>query len=100
MGWVDCTVCTLAFLSHAVQYLTEVCAEYVCIVIAVSSVLIKRVSGLESVDDSTSSMASALRFLSIRTQLVSSDRESVLSPALPPVCWKTLGKMLSTHFLI
>lgn len=40
MGWVDWTVYTLASLSHAVQYLADVCAEYVCIVTAVSSELI------------------------------------------------------------
>lgn len=63
-------------------------------------VTVELVSSLKSIDDSTSSVASALRFLSTPTQLLSSNRESVLSPALPPVGWKTLGKMLRTHVLI
>lgn len=63
-------------------------------------VTVERVSGLESLDDSTSSMARALQFLSTPTQLLSSNQESVLSPALPPVGWKTLGKMLRIHCLI
>lgn len=85
---VDCTVHTLAFLSRAVQCLADVCAEYVCIVTAVSFVL------------TTLKALSLWEALTTVLPPLPSNQESVLSPALPPVCWKTLGKMLRTHCLI
>lgn len=86
-GWRVCWACV-----HCYRRQLWACAE--------GPVTVEHVSGLESTDDSTSSVASALWFPSTPTQLLSSNRESVLSPALPPVGWKMLGKMLRTHLLI